>query len=41
MASAEEAARRGLLPSDVRDVQKRFSLDWSGWGRTPPAPEER
>jgi hypothetical protein len=41
MASAEEAARRSLLPSDIRDVQRRYTLDWSGWGRTPPAPEER
>jgi len=36
MAGAEDSARRSLLPDDIREIQGRYSLDWDGWGRTPP-----
>lgn len=39
MAAARDAARRALEPGEMREIQKRHSLDWSGWGRT--APERR
>jgi hypothetical protein len=38
MASAAEAARRaGAAEGDLREIRIRYSMDWDGWGRTPPA----
>jgi hypothetical protein len=36
MAAAETDARRSLPPGRIREIQARYSLDWSSWGRTPP-----
>jgi hypothetical protein len=36
MAAAETDARRSLQPGRIREIQARYSLDWSSWGRTPP-----
>jgi hypothetical protein len=36
MAAAETEARRALEPGTIREIQRQFSLEWSGWGRTPP-----
>ena len=36
MAAAESAARRVLELEQIRDIQRRHSLDWAGWGRTAP-----
>jgi len=37
MAAAEESARTAdLAPGTVREVRRRYLLDWHGWGRTPP-----
>jgi hypothetical protein len=39
MAAAEESAKKaGLIPGDLRQVRQRYSMDWGGWGRTPPEP---
>jgi hypothetical protein len=38
MASAAEAARRaGAAEGGLREIRIRYSMDWDGWGRTPPA----
>lgn len=37
MGAAEDAARQELLPGAIRDVRRRYSMDWDGWDR--PAPE--
>jgi hypothetical protein len=36
MAAAESEARRVLEPGTIREIQRQYSLEWSGWGRTPP-----
>ncbi len=36
MAAAETEARRSLEPGTIREIQRQYSLEWSGWGRTPP-----
>jgi len=36
MAAAEDAARRSLAPGDIREVRRRYALEWDGWGRIPP-----
>jgi hypothetical protein len=37
MAAAEESARQaGLAPGDLREVRRRYSMDWDGWGRVAP-----
>ena len=38
MSAAEESAREAsLLPGNIRDVRRRYAMDWDGWDRTPPA----
>jgi hypothetical protein len=41
MVTAEDAARRSLLPGSIRDIRRRYSMDWDGWGRPAPAKLER
>ncbi len=36
MAAAETEARRALEPGTIREIQRQYALEWSGWGRTPP-----
>lgn len=36
MSAAEESARTDLLPGNIRDVRRRYAMDWDGWDRTPP-----
>jgi hypothetical protein len=36
LAASESAARRGLEPGAIREIQRQYSLEWHGWGRTPP-----
>jgi hypothetical protein len=34
VASAAELARRGgVYPGDIRDLRRRYRLDWDGWDR--------
>lgn len=40
MAAAETDARRRLQPGTIREIERRYSLEWGGWGRTPPAHAE-
>jgi len=39
MASAEDVARQELLPGSIRDVRRRYSMDWDGWDRPAPEPQ--
>ncbi len=39
MAAADDVARRALSPGDIREVERRYSMDWDGW--TLPAPERQ
>ena len=36
MVAAENSARQNLEPGQIREIQRRHSLDWAGWGRNPP-----
>ncbi|HEY8231144.1 MAG TPA: hypothetical protein VIJ10_00640 [Vicinamibacteria bacterium] len=36
MAAAETDARRSLEPGAIREIQRQYSLEWHGWGSTPP-----
>ena len=36
MVAAENTARAKLEPGQIREIQRRHSLDWAGWGRTAP-----
>jgi hypothetical protein len=36
MAAAEEGVRNSLLPGTIRDIRRRYSMDWEGWGRAAP-----
>jgi hypothetical protein len=37
MAAAQESAKKaGIVAGDLRAVRQRYSMDWEGWGRTPP-----
>jgi hypothetical protein len=37
MAGAGESAKKGgLVDGDLRGIRQRYSMDWEGWGRTPP-----
>ena len=27
---------RALEPGTIREIQRQYALEWSGWGRTPP-----
>ncbi len=38
MAEAEETARRGLAPGTIRETERRYAMDWSGWGAPAPDP---
>jgi hypothetical protein len=40
MVAAENSARQDLDPGKIREVQRRHSLDWAGWGRNPPEPRD-
>jgi hypothetical protein len=37
MAAAEEGVRTSLLPGAIREIRRRYSMDWDGWGRQAPA----
>jgi len=41
MAAAEEAADEVLLPGTIRDIRRRYAMDWEGWSLTRPARVER
>jgi len=41
MASAEDAARRSLDPGEIREIRRRYALEWDGWGRIPPKQLEK
>jgi hypothetical protein len=36
MTAAEDVARRSLSPGEIREIRRRYAMDWDGWGRTPP-----
>ena len=36
MADAEDSARRVLAPGQMREIERRHSLEWGGWGRSAP-----
>lgn len=36
MADAEDSARRVLAPGQLREIERRHSLEWGGWGRSAP-----
>jgi len=36
MADAEDAAARVLAPGRIREIERRHSLEWGGWGRGAP-----
>ena len=37
MVGAEEAARKAALePGELRDVRRRYAMEWSGWGLAAP-----
>jgi hypothetical protein len=36
MADAEETAGRVLSPGRIREIERRHSLEWGGWGRGAP-----
>jgi hypothetical protein len=36
MAGAEDVAGRVLAPGRIREIERRHSLDWGGWGRGAP-----
>lgn len=39
MAQAEEGARKAdLAPGDLREVRRRYSMEWGGWGLSAPQP---
>lgn len=38
MKSAEESVRDDLLPGAIRDVRRRYSMEWDGWDRPAPEP---
>jgi hypothetical protein len=38
MAAAEDDARQALLPGTIREVRRRYSMDWDGWDRPAPEP---
>jgi hypothetical protein len=41
MAAAEDDARRTLQPGRLRELQRLYSLDWTGWGSAPPSLREQ
>jgi hypothetical protein len=38
MGAAEDDARQELLPGAIREVRRRYSMDWDGWDRPAPEP---
>jgi hypothetical protein len=36
MAGAEDVARRSLAPGSIREIRRRYALDWEGWDLAPP-----
>lgn len=36
MSSAEDTARRSLPPGSIREIRRRYSMDWDGWDREAP-----
>jgi hypothetical protein len=41
MADAEDGVRNFLLPGAIRDIRRRYSMDWEGWSRPAPAELDR
>jgi hypothetical protein len=41
MTAAEDVARRTLSPGDIREIRRQYTMDWDGWGLTPPKKLER
>jgi hypothetical protein len=41
MAAAEEAADEVLLPGTIRDIRRRYAMDWEGWSLSRPERVER
>jgi len=41
MAAAEDAVRRSLPPGEIREIRRRYALEWDGWGRIPPKQLEK
>jgi hypothetical protein len=37
MAAAEDDVRNSLLPGAIREIRRRYSMDWEGWSRSAPA----
>ena len=36
MTAAEDVARRALSPGEIREIRRRYTLDWDGWALAPP-----
>jgi len=36
MAAAEDVARRSLAPGSIREIRRRYALDWEGWDLAAP-----
>ena len=36
MAAAEDVARRSLAPGSIREIRRRYALEWEGWGLSAP-----
>jgi hypothetical protein len=36
MSDAQDDAARVLSPGQIRDIERRHSLEWGGWGRSAP-----
>jgi hypothetical protein len=41
MAAAEESADEVLLPGTMRDIRRRYAMDWEGWSLARPERVER
>jgi hypothetical protein len=35
MTAAQDVARRSLSPEDIREIRRRYAMDWNGWTPTP------
>jgi hypothetical protein len=34
MTAAQDVARRSLSPADIREIRRRYAMDWDGWTPT-------